>query len=115
MAGDVARQVRQLNAGAVEHVARRRDGHRHQCRLRIFRQSQRFDVAIEHQRRQAFAQGVVDLLKHRACHRRGLGKHLAHADGLTALPWKYKSPFHIDRIRQRFPQVIVAGVLNGRQ
>ena len=66
----------------------------HQRRLGILRQGQGFNLPLPDQRRQAFPQGFIHLLKHRPRGGIGLCQRLAHTNGLRALSGKYECSAH---------------------
>ena len=76
-----------LNAARFED-ANDRHRHGHQRRLGVFGQPQRFVRPFEHDGRELAPERRVDLVEHRSRLGKGVGKLLAHADGLAALAGK---------------------------
>jgi hypothetical protein len=87
MAGDEAGMGGQRHAPGLQHAD---DGEAdgHQRRLGVLGEAQDVLRPLEHGGREAFAQGLVDLLEDGARLRIGGGEVLAHADGLAALAGK---------------------------
>ena len=72
----------------------RRERDRHQRRLRVLGERQLLRRPFPHDRAEPVAERGVDLIEYRAGGGKGVGQRLAHADGLTALPWKHECDRH---------------------
>ena len=71
-----------------------RDRHRHQRRLGVRRQRQRFFRAVPHDIGELFAERLVHFGKDGGRLRKGICQVLAHAERLTALSWKCECDCH---------------------
>ena len=80
--------LRQADAAFLLQHPQRRDGVRHDRRLRILGQGQFVGGSLNHQAIEMLTQRLVDLLEHLASNGARFGQRLAHADGLAALARK---------------------------
>ncbi len=94
MSGDKGRVAREIDAGFVFQHAHRGERHRHQRRLRVFRQRQRVARAVPNDVAEPLAERRVDFLEDRPRARKRVGERLAHADGLAALTGENKRRSH---------------------
>ncbi|CUW87103.1 hypothetical protein AGR1B_Cc110055 [Agrobacterium fabacearum S56] len=93
MASDIRDGVRELQTPRFQNP-HDRHGHRHERRLGIGRQRQRFFRAIPHDVGKLLAERVINLLEHSPCFRIAIGEFLAHADGLASLTGKCECNTH---------------------
>ena len=95
-------------APSASSAANRGDRDRHERGLRVPGEREFALLTLEHEARKALAEGLVDLLKHRAGGRKRIVKVAAHADRLGALTGKddgrrHAIDFRAPAIRSRGP------------
>jgi hypothetical protein len=86
--GDIIALIGQAKPALLFQYAQRRDGIRHDRRLRVLGQCQITLWPVAHDTEQMLAQRLVDFLKHMFRMAARLRQRLAHADRLAALPRK---------------------------
>ena len=90
MASDEIAFLRQANAAFLFQHAQGRNCVGHDRWLRIFGKREFALRTLAHQTKQMLAECFVNFFKHCARDRAGFGEYFAHANGLAALPRKYK-------------------------
>src|SRR3546814_7148624 len=96
MASNEIRLIGQTNAAFLLQHPQRRNGVRHDRWLGILSESQIAVWSFTQNTEEMLAQRIINFLKYLPCGGTGFCKRLAHTHGLTALPWKNKSPHRPD-------------------